>query len=111
MSSKTILSVSVPGLFAGLIGLFLMAGGSLAQAPAAAPQPPVPQAPAAQPQTPTTPAAPAATNTAGAWEYKVADTSMTNRLLETFLNQQGAEGWELVSVSPKGVAIFKRPKK
>ena len=29
----------------------------------------------------------------------------------TFLNQHGAEGWELVSVSPKGVAIFKRPKK
>jgi hypothetical protein len=28
-----------------------------------------------------------------------------------FLNPQGAEGWELVSVSPKGVAIFKRAKK
>ncbi|MBN68371.1 MAG: hypothetical protein CME32_03700 [Gimesia sp.] len=64
----------------------------------------------------------AAMHAAPAWEYKIADASMklgeletageiTNArikaALEQFLNQQGADGWELVSYSGT-MAVYKR---
>jgi Domain of unknown function (DUF4177) len=44
------------------------------------------------------------------WEYLVLNAGLQNRALETFLNNNGAQGWELVQISAKGVAIFKRRK-
>jgi hypothetical protein len=44
------------------------------------------------------------------WEYRVITVSTTPRVLETTLNENGAQGWELVEITTKGVAIFKRPK-
>lgn len=44
------------------------------------------------------------------WEYRVITVNITPRVLEATLNANGAEGWELVEITPKGVAIFKRPK-
>lgn len=44
------------------------------------------------------------------WEYRVVNAGLANRLLENLLNANGAEGWELVQISAKGVAVFKRQK-
>lgn len=64
----------------------------------------------------------ASMNAAPAWEYKIADASVKLGELETageisnagikaaleqFLNQQGADGWELVSYSGT-MAVYKR---
>ncbi len=73
-------------------------------------------------QTPPPVAQAAAVKSAPAWEYKIADASVklgelettgeiTNArikaALEQFLNQQGANGWELVSYSGT-MAVYKR---
>jgi hypothetical protein len=42
------------------------------------------------------------------WEYLVASAGLKNRNLEQMLNARGAEGWELVALTRKDVAIFKR---
>ena len=42
------------------------------------------------------------------WEYLAASAALKNRNLEQFLNARGAEGWELVALTRKDVAIFKR---
>jgi hypothetical protein len=42
------------------------------------------------------------------WEYLVVSAGLQNRNLEQMLNARGAEGWELVTVTRKDVAIFKR---
>ncbi len=44
------------------------------------------------------------------WEYRVITVNTTPRVLEATLNANGAEGWELVEINTKGVAVFKRPK-
>lgn len=44
------------------------------------------------------------------WEYRVISVSNSQRALESTLNENGAQGWELVSINPKNVAIFKRQK-
>jgi len=44
------------------------------------------------------------------WEYRVVSAATNNRTLETLLNSNGAQGWELVQVD-RGVVIFKRLKK
>jgi hypothetical protein len=44
------------------------------------------------------------------WEYRVITVNTTPRVLEATLNANGAEGWELVEISSKGIATFKRPK-
>lgn len=44
------------------------------------------------------------------WEYRVVNAGLNNRQLESLLNSNGAEGWELVQITAKGVAIFKRRK-
>lgn len=44
------------------------------------------------------------------WEYRVVTVNTTPRVLEATLNASGAEGWELVEINSKGIAIFKRPK-
>jgi hypothetical protein len=43
------------------------------------------------------------------WEYVVVSAALNNRNLEQMLNARGAEGWELVALTRKDVAIFKRP--
>lgn len=42
------------------------------------------------------------------WEYLVVNAALNNRNLEQLLNARGAEGWELVALTRKDVAIFKR---
>jgi hypothetical protein len=42
------------------------------------------------------------------WEYLVVSAGLKNRNLEQMLNAQGALGWELVALTRKDVAIFKR---
>ena len=42
------------------------------------------------------------------WEYAVVSAGLNNRNLEQMLNARGAEGWELVALTRKDVAIFKR---
>lgn len=42
------------------------------------------------------------------WEYLVVNAAMKNRNLEQMLNARGADGWELVALTRKDVAIFKR---
>lgn len=42
------------------------------------------------------------------WEYLVVGAALKNRNLEQVLNARGAEGWELVALTRKDVAIFKR---
>ncbi len=42
------------------------------------------------------------------WEYMVVSAALNNRSLEQMLNARGAEGWELVALTRKDVAIFKR---
>jgi len=44
------------------------------------------------------------------WEYLVVNAGLANRLLENLLNRNGAEGWELIQINAKGIAVFKRPK-
>jgi hypothetical protein len=44
------------------------------------------------------------------WEYRVVTVNTSPRALETTLNENGAQGWELVEINTKGVAIFKRQK-
>ena len=44
------------------------------------------------------------------WEYRVISVNTTPRILEATLNENGAQGWELVEINAKGVAIFKRLK-
>jgi hypothetical protein len=44
------------------------------------------------------------------WEYRVITVNTTPRVLEATLNENGAQGWELVEINAKGIAIFKRPK-
>jgi hypothetical protein len=44
------------------------------------------------------------------WEYRVVTINTTPRIMEATLNENGAQGWELVEISSKGVAVFKRPK-
>ncbi|MDD5198564.1 MAG: DUF4177 domain-containing protein [Terrimicrobiaceae bacterium] len=44
------------------------------------------------------------------WEYRVLNAGLHNRQLESLLNSNGAEGWELVQINAKGVAILKRRK-
>ena len=43
------------------------------------------------------------------WEYMVVSAALNNRNLEQMLNARGAERWELVALTRKDVAIFKRP--
>ncbi len=42
------------------------------------------------------------------WEYLVVTAALKNRNLEQMLNAQGAQGWELVALTRRDVAIFKR---
>jgi len=42
------------------------------------------------------------------WEYLVINAGLKNRNLEQMLNEKGALGWELVALTRKDVAIFKR---
>jgi len=42
------------------------------------------------------------------WEYLVVSAGLQNRSFEQMLNARGAEGWELVALTRKDVAIFKR---
>ena len=42
------------------------------------------------------------------WEYLVVNAGLNNRNLEQMLNARGADGWELVALTRKDVAIFKR---
>jgi hypothetical protein len=42
------------------------------------------------------------------WEYLVVNAGLKNRNLELMLNERGAEGWELVVLTRKDVAVFKR---
>ncbi len=44
------------------------------------------------------------------WEYRVISVNTSPRALEATLNANGAEGWELVEINTKGIAIFKRQK-
>lgn len=44
------------------------------------------------------------------WEYRVVNAGLQNRQLEALLNSNGADRWELVQITSKGVAVFKRPK-
>jgi hypothetical protein len=44
------------------------------------------------------------------WEYRVISVNTSPRALEATLNENGAQGWELVEINTKGIAIFKRPK-
>ena len=44
------------------------------------------------------------------WEYRVISVNTSVRALEATLNENGAQGWELVEINAKGVAIFKRQK-
>jgi hypothetical protein len=44
------------------------------------------------------------------WEYRVIAVNTSQRALEATLNANGAEGWELVEINTKGMAIFKRQK-
>jgi hypothetical protein len=44
------------------------------------------------------------------WEYRVITVNTTPRILEATLNENGEQGWELVEINSKGVAVFKRPK-
>lgn len=44
------------------------------------------------------------------WEYRVISVNTSQRALEATLNENGAQGWELVEINVKGVAIFKRQK-
>ena len=44
------------------------------------------------------------------WEYRVIHAHFDNRQLESLLNSNGVDGWELVQINAKGVAIFKRQK-
>lgn len=44
------------------------------------------------------------------WEYRVITINTTPRILEATLNENGAQGWELVEINTRGVAVFKRPK-
>ena len=42
------------------------------------------------------------------WEYLVVTGALKIRHLEQMMNARGAEGWELVAFTSRGVAIFKR---
>jgi hypothetical protein len=42
------------------------------------------------------------------WEYRVESAKLNNRQLEALLNRKAAEGWELVQVNDRGIAIFRR---
>jgi hypothetical protein len=44
------------------------------------------------------------------WEYRVITVNTSPRALEATLNENGLQGWELVEINTKGIAIFKRPK-
>ena len=44
------------------------------------------------------------------WEYLVVSAGLKNQPLQQMLNNQGAQGWELVAFTPGSVAVFKRPK-
>lgn len=52
-------------------------------------------------------AAPAKSSTR--WEYRVVSAKLHQRVLEQMLNNQSAEGWELLQITDRGFAIFKRP--
>lgn len=45
------------------------------------------------------------------WEYLVVSAGLKNQPLQQMLNNQGAQGWELVAFTPGSVAVFKRIKK
>jgi hypothetical protein len=42
------------------------------------------------------------------WEYRVESAKLANRQLEALLNRKSAEGWELVQINDRGIAIFRR---
>lgn len=44
------------------------------------------------------------------WEYRVVSAKLNSRLLEQMLNNQAAQGWELVQITDRGMAIFKKKK-
>lgn len=44
------------------------------------------------------------------WEYAVVNAKLTNRVLEQMLNDRAVQGWELVQITDRGIAIFKRKK-
>jgi len=44
------------------------------------------------------------------WEYLVVSAKLHNRVLEQMLNDRAAQGWELVQITDRGIAIFKRKK-
>jgi hypothetical protein len=45
------------------------------------------------------------------WEYTVIPAGYAPRQLQNLLNSYGLDGWELVQINERGVAIFKRQKK
>lgn len=45
------------------------------------------------------------------WEYIVVPAVLHTRNLERMLNEQGAQGWELVALTRQDVAIFKRARR
>jgi hypothetical protein len=42
------------------------------------------------------------------WEYQVVAANLGARQLTVFLNNQAAEGWELVQITENRLAVFKR---
>ncbi len=43
------------------------------------------------------------------WEYLAVKAAMKTPNLQRMLDEQGAQGWELVAFTRKDVAVFKRP--
>lgn len=54
---------------------------------------------------------PSAVAQTAAWEYRVINAKLNHRLLERLLNDTAAEGWELVQITDRGMAIFKKKKR
>lgn len=46
--------------------------------------------------------------TGSQWEYRVVSAKLNQRLLEQMLNNEASQGWELVQITERGFAIFKR---
>lgn len=43
------------------------------------------------------------------WEYRIVSAKLNQRVLEQMLNAQAAQGWELLQITDRGFAIFKKP--
>ncbi len=54
-------------------------------------------------------ASPVEAQTVVQFEYLVVNAQLANRDLQNLLNARGQEGWELVQINARGVAVLKRP--